>query len=63
MNEITDRKYSYYNRKIIVENEKSFVSFIKQVLLDLLNSKSEKGFILYIRKKMISKLCSLFVII
>ena len=61
MNEIIDQKYSYYNGKIIVENEKSFVSFIKQVFLDLLNSKLEKGFIPYIRKKMISKLCSLFV--
>ena len=44
MNEIIDQKYSYYNGKIIVENEKSFVSFIKQVFLDLLNSKLEKDY-------------------
>ena len=59
INEIIDQKYSYYNGKIIVENEKSFVNFIKQVFLDFLHQKIELGYIPFIRNKMISKLSSL----
>jgi uridine kinase len=59
INEIIDQKYNYYNGKIILETEKSFVDFIKQIFLDFLNSKLVLGFIPYIRNKMISKLSSL----
>jgi hypothetical protein len=58
-NEIIDQKYSYYDGKIIVESDKGFVEFIKQVFLDFLNSKLEEGYIPYIRNKMITKLSSL----
>lgn len=60
-NEIIDQKYSYYDGKIVVENNKIFVEFIKQVFLDFLNSKLEIGYIPYIQKKMISKLSSLLI--
>ena len=60
-NEIIDQKYDYYNGKIILETEKFFVDFIKQVFLDFLNSKLEVGFIPYIRKKFITKLSSLLI--
>ena len=59
INEIIDQKYNYYNGKIILETEKSFIDFIKQVFLDFLNSKLVLGFIPYIRNKMVSKLSSL----
>ena len=56
INEIVDQKYSYYDGKIIVENEKIFVDFIKQVFIDFVNLKIEIGYIPHIRNKMISKL-------
>ena len=56
INEIVDQKYSYYDGKIIVENEKIFVDFIKQVFIDFVNLKIEIGYIPHIRSKMISKL-------
>ena len=59
--EIVDQKYNYYNGKIIVENEKIFVDFIKQVFIDFLNFNLEVGFIPYIRNKMVSKLSSLLI--
>ena len=61
INEIIDQKYDYYNGKIILETDKIFVEFIKQVFLDFLNSKLEIGFIPYIRKKFVSKLSSLLI--
>lgn len=60
-NEIIDQKYSYYDGKIILEKEKVFVDFIKQVFLDFLHSKLELGYIPYIRNKMVSKLSSLLI--
>ena len=56
INEIVDQKYSYYDGKIIVENEKIFVDFIKQVFIDFVNLRIEIGYIPHIRNKMISKL-------
>ena len=60
-NEIIDQKYNYYNGKIIIEKEKRFLDFIKQVFLDFLNMKLESGFIPYIKTKLISMLSSLLI--
>jgi len=61
INEIVDQKYSYYDGKIIVETEKIFVDFIKQVFIDFLNSRLEIGYIPFIRNKMVSKLSYLLI--
>ena len=60
-NEIIDQKYNYYNGKIIIEKEKRFLDFIKQVFLDFLNMKLESGFIPYIKTKLVSMLSSLLI--
>ena len=59
--EIVDPKYQYYYGKILVENEREFVSFIKEVFQDFIINKIDKDLIPYIREKMINMLSSLLI--
>ena len=61
MYEIIDPKYQYYDGKILVENERIFVFFIKEVFQDFIISKLDKELITYIREKMINMLSSLLI--
>ena len=61
MNEIIDPKYQYFDGKILVENERIFVSFIKEVFQDFIIAKLEEELIPYIREKMVNMLISLFI--
>lgn len=61
MYEIIDPKYQYYYDKILVENEREFVGFIKEVFQDFILSKLDKELIPYIREKMINMLSSLLI--
>ena len=60
-NEIIDQKFNYYNGKIIIENEKGYINFIKQLFLDFLNNKLVSGFIPYIKIRLVSTLSSLLI--
>ena len=61
MYEIVDPKYQYYYGKILVENEREFVSFIKEVFQDFIINKLDQDLIPYIREKMINMLSSLLI--
>ena len=61
MYEIIDSKYQYYDGKILVENDRLFVTFIKQLFQDFMNSKLDKELIPYIREKLINMLISLLI--
>ena len=61
MYEIIDSKYQYYDGKILVENDRLFVGFIKEVFQDFIISKLDKELIPYIREKMINMLISLLI--
>lgn len=61
MYEIIDPKYQYYDGKILVENERIFVGFIKEVFQDFIISKLNKELIPYIMEKMVNMLSSLLI--
>lgn len=61
MYEIIDSKYQYYDGKILVENERLFVSFIKEIFQEFVLSLLDKDLYPYIREKMINMLISLFI--
>ena len=61
MYEIIDPKYQYYDGKILVENERIFVSFIKEVFQDFIINKLDKELIPYIKEKMVNMLTSLLI--
>ena len=61
INEIIDPKYQYFDGKILVESEKIFVPFIKEVFQDFIVGKLDADLIPYIREKMINMLFSLLI--
>lgn len=61
MYEIIDPKYQYYYGKILVENEREFIGFIKEVFQDFIINKLDEELIPYIREKMINMLSSLLI--
>ena len=61
MYEIIDPKYQYYDGKILVENDRIFVSFIKEVFTDFILGKLDEQLIPYIREKMVNMLTSLLI--
>ena len=61
MYEIIDPKYQYYDGKILVENERIFVGFIKEVFQDFIIGKLNKELIPYIMEKMVNMLSSLLI--
>ena len=61
MYEIIDPKYQYYDGKILVENERIFVGFIKEVFQDFIISKLNKELIPYIMEKTVNTLSSLLI--
>ena len=61
MYEIIDPKYQYYDGKILVENERIFVGFIKEVFQDFIINKLDKELIPHIREKMVNMLSSLLI--
>ena len=61
MYEIIDPKYQYYDGKILVENERIFISFIKEVFQDFIINKLDKELIPYIKEKMVNMLTSLLI--
>ena len=61
INEIIDPKYQYFDGKILVENEKIFVPFIKEVFQDFIVGKLDADLIPYIREKMVNMLFSLLI--
>ena len=61
INEIIDPKYQYFDGKILVESEKIFVSFIKEVFQDFIVGKLDADLIPYIREKMVNMLLSLVI--
>jgi uridine kinase len=61
INEIIDPKYQYFDGKILVESEKIFVPFIKEVFQDFIVGKLDADLIPYIREKMVNMLFSLLI--
>ena len=61
LNEIIDLKYQYYDGKILIENDKKFVGFIKEVFQDFRDNKLDLDLIPHIREKMVDILSSLLV--
>lgn len=61
INEIIDPKYQYFDGKILVESDKIFVSFIKEVFQDFIVGKLDSDLIPYIREKMVNMLFSLLI--
>jgi hypothetical protein len=61
MYEIIDSKYQYYDGKILVENDRLFVGFIKEVFQDFIISKLDKELLPHIREKMVDMLISMLI--
>ena len=61
VNEIIDPKYKYYDGKILVENNRIFIDFLKEVFQDFISKKLEPELIPHIREKMVNMLTFLVI--
>lgn len=61
LNEIVDPKYIFFQDKIIVNNEKPIIDFLKNVFEDFISNNQDEEFIEIIRKKLLEMILSLLV--
>ena len=61
MYEIIDSKYQYYDGKILVENDRLFVAFIKELFQDFVHKVLDENLIPFMREKLINMLISLLI--
>ncbi len=61
LNEVVDPKYIFFEDHLIVQNEKPYNDFLKDVFKDFISNTQDEEFIEIIRKKLLDKIQSLLI--